>query len=574
MRSLASILLLVSVFLSATCFAEETRLKGPKNVDYGKQGRMIGPIKPTDTLWRIALKIRPDNSVSVYQVMHALYEKNPKSFLDKNINHIRIGSYLKIPSMQEIHTIQPELAKQKSDQDDTLWEKKRNGNLSNSEIDLVAKKITQAKKSDVDEAKEELKTQLTEITKNQSKKLADLKNKFKESVENSKVILDENEKLQTQLNVISGELDSLKGQLGNDSKIQQNLRELLAQQNEFIMQQKAAEMERNKGINWTDPILIALYSTIPAILLIWALISFFRNRKKSEAPTDETIFEKPVADVPAPPPFEPEVSDLLDSEPDLNDSLEDDLLEDDSIQLDDSLEDDGLPEPDEILYEEDEPDLDFDELDGDSLLNQDELDGLLSDDIVFENDSDDLVPDFDDTENTQSDLLDNDDIDAFLQQDFEQPASEIDEDIISDDLSVDDMLTETDIALDIPEDLEPAANENAQDDDVDALLDSVEFDEEQVEVNVDVDDIDALLDGANDDTDTSNTEDSEITVDLDDIDALLDGSNDVTDVPDVNDSEIAADLDVGSDDIDALLDGVSDESDIPDADDAEVAADL
>ncbi|MBU2967748.1 hypothetical protein KO527_00005, partial [Pseudoalteromonas sp. C2R02] len=517
MRSLASIFLLVSIFLSATTVAEETRLKGPKNADYGKQGRSIGPIKDTDTLWRIAMKVRPNKSISIYQVMQALYEKNPQSFLDKNMNHLRTGSYLKIPSIREFHSIEPQLAKKKSDQDDSLWEKKKQGKLTTNEIDLVAKKVTQAKKSDVDAAKDELKIQLNEIQQDQGKKLADLKDKFRESVESSKVILDENEKLQSQLNLISNELDLVKEQLGNDSKIQQQLRELLAKQNEFLIQQKQAEMERNKGMKWDDPIFIALYASIPALLLIGAMVAFLRRRKQSEAPADDISFDKPTAEVPPPPPFEAEPANLS-SEPDLNDSLEDDLLDDDllaedSIQLDDALDDDMLPEPDEILYEEDEPDLDFDELDGDSLLNQDELDGLLSDEIVFDEEPDDLLPD---EPSAATDLLDNDDIDAFLEQDFDQPASEIDEDGMSDELSMGDMLGEADIALDIPEDLEPT-DEIAADDDIDSLLDSVSVDAEPSNEIAADDDIDSLLDSVSVDAEPSN----EIAAD-DDIDSLLD----------------------------------------------------
>ena len=158
MRGLSSILLLMSVLLMPLSSADEgTRLKGPKGVDYGEQGRAYGPVKSSDTLWRIAVKVRPDNSVTIYQVMQALYEKNPDSFLDKNINHIRDGAYLKIPSMREIRSIEPELARQKSDQDDELWEKKKSGTLDSNEINLVEKKVTQARQSDVEEAKLEIK---------------------------------------------------------------------------------------------------------------------------------------------------------------------------------------------------------------------------------------------------------------------------------------------------------------------------------------------------------------------------------------------------------------------------------
>lgn len=358
MRSLASIFLLVSILFSVTILAEGTRLKGPKNVDYGKQGRSIGPVRQTDTLWRIAMKVRPDNSISIYQVMRALYEKNPQSFLDKNINHLRTGSYLRIPSILEFRSIEPELAKQKSDYDDSLWEKKKQGKLTKSEIDLVEKKVTQAKKSDVDAAKNELKIQLNEIQKDQRQKLADLKEKFKQSVESSKVILNENEKLQSQLKAISKELNLAKEErLGNDTKTQQKIDELF----ELLRQQKQAEMERNKGINWSEilsnPLYIALFSSIPAIFIIGGVVVFLRNRKKGKASADIS-FDKPVAVVPPPPPFEATPADLA-SESELNESfkedlLDDDLLAEDSIQLDGTLDDDILPESDEILYEEDE----------------------------------------------------------------------------------------------------------------------------------------------------------------------------------------------------------------------------
>ena len=41
------------------------------------------------------------------------------------------------------------------EQDDELWEKKKNGTLTTSEITASQKKVTQARKVDVDEAKQE-----------------------------------------------------------------------------------------------------------------------------------------------------------------------------------------------------------------------------------------------------------------------------------------------------------------------------------------------------------------------------------------------------------------------------------
>ncbi|WP_337117748.1 FimV/HubP family polar landmark protein [Pseudoalteromonas sp. B160] len=135
MRGLATLLLLASALVVTPIYSQDgSQLKGPKGVDYGVQGRSIGPIKPTDTLWRIAAKVRPDNSVSIYQVMQALYEKNPQSFLDQNLNHMRDGAYLKIPTLADIRAVSPELAKQRSEQDDELWEKRKMARLRTAKL--------------------------------------------------------------------------------------------------------------------------------------------------------------------------------------------------------------------------------------------------------------------------------------------------------------------------------------------------------------------------------------------------------------------------------------------------------
>ncbi len=76
------------------------------NVLAGKQ-EAYGPIQTTDTLWKIAVAHRPDNSVSNYQVMVALFKKNPKAFLRNDINKMIAGQYLEIPSLAEVKQISP-----------------------------------------------------------------------------------------------------------------------------------------------------------------------------------------------------------------------------------------------------------------------------------------------------------------------------------------------------------------------------------------------------------------------------------------------------------------------------------
>ncbi len=58
-----------------------------------------------DTLSDIALRVRPDTSVSIQQTMLALQELNPGAFVDGNINQMRSGQVLRVPSLDEIQVI-------------------------------------------------------------------------------------------------------------------------------------------------------------------------------------------------------------------------------------------------------------------------------------------------------------------------------------------------------------------------------------------------------------------------------------------------------------------------------------
>ena len=80
-----------------------------------------GPIRPTDTLWSLASKYRPSSSVSVYQTMVAIYEKNPRSFADGNINHILVGSRIQLPTTAEASVITDAEARAKFRSDNASW---------------------------------------------------------------------------------------------------------------------------------------------------------------------------------------------------------------------------------------------------------------------------------------------------------------------------------------------------------------------------------------------------------------------------------------------------------------------
>lgn len=58
--------------------------------------------RPADTLWEIAKKIKPDNRVTSYQTMQALFVLNPDAFINSNINLLKQNQILKVPSVNEV----------------------------------------------------------------------------------------------------------------------------------------------------------------------------------------------------------------------------------------------------------------------------------------------------------------------------------------------------------------------------------------------------------------------------------------------------------------------------------------
>ena len=59
-------------------------------------------IQPGDTLWSLADAMRPDQSVSIEQMMLAMLRTNPEAFINENINGLKKGYILRIPDRSDI----------------------------------------------------------------------------------------------------------------------------------------------------------------------------------------------------------------------------------------------------------------------------------------------------------------------------------------------------------------------------------------------------------------------------------------------------------------------------------------
>lgn len=67
---------------------------------------VYGPTTAKDDLWQIALRYKLQNA-SINQVMLAIVRLNPYAFKDGNVNGLKVGGKLKIPSYPMIMKISP-----------------------------------------------------------------------------------------------------------------------------------------------------------------------------------------------------------------------------------------------------------------------------------------------------------------------------------------------------------------------------------------------------------------------------------------------------------------------------------
>ena len=62
-------------------------------------------VLPQDTLWEIAIRVRPADSVSIQQTMLAIQRLNPDAFADGNINRLLAGETLQIPDLSQVQSV-------------------------------------------------------------------------------------------------------------------------------------------------------------------------------------------------------------------------------------------------------------------------------------------------------------------------------------------------------------------------------------------------------------------------------------------------------------------------------------
>jgi len=377
LRKIAIQLLIMLNFVTAIPAAnsQQGNLRGPKNssprysdpqpqTQRVTQSDTYGPIVSSDTLWQISQNYRPNSSLSIYQVMQAIYDINPGAFQQNNINLLKNGSILKMPSEAYIYNVNKRQAQEKAQLDIQ--------NLK-SNISNISNKPTEQKSNAaaLEKTRELIEQKLGAIDEAQNRQFMAIRKQFSESINSAKSILDENKKLSERLNKVNAGIEDMRSEEQQKSlqmdQMGQSIEELLekSRQEDAV---KAAQMAE-KDTSWLDnPITLILLFTLPVLLALTAFAYWMVKRKVPEVIKQE---EDDVGDFSLEP-FANEMDDL-------SDSLSDKLSAETGNELDDAFGDsieEKFEEGTDVV-EQDDLDSIFDEDDLDSLFDED--DDLLAD---------------------------------------------------------------------------------------------------------------------------------------------------------------------------------------------------
>jgi len=488
------VLLLLSAYPVTDAGAQErqTQLRGPKNATSQYSGAVYGPIDEQDTLWRIADRYRQDKSVSVYQVMLAIYELNPNAFEQDNLNLLVQGATLRLPSQRYTARVNKAQAQARADRDDARYaELLKQPSTTNNNIKPAEPLVNRADLSDTRSAIEQ---KITRLDEQQVRQFDELRQQFSSSLDNVQALLDENRKLYKRVEQVNTDLMNLRQQVEGD--VQSQMDEQLALQRQLLDMVKQEQAERTAEKNnslastLTQPASLIIGSGILTLLLAGGLAAWLLRKRNAEpealapqsepAPAVASDIDIDDRATSMSPDLEDDTPELTDDELFNDDELLDDVL---SSELEDTLDSelDSFSDLDDDMLVPDDSEQIFE--DGESELGQDDLDSLFDDEL-------------DDT-SLDDEALDDSALEGIdLADDDTGSTAEEDEVVPDDDKTIDELLAEnqppvsendftvvTDDASTAPDESAPASD--AQENALPSMAGIADDGEEQPEISID-----------------------------------------------------------------------------------------
>jgi len=433
-----------------------------------------------DTLWEIAIRYRAAPDISSYQMMVALQKKNPHAFPDGNINNLKAGVTIDLPTEAEARAVTSEQAAAEVRRQTGLWKQKGQVATSKAPVD-GSKKSLKSEAADSNVAEEADNGQLKVVTPpeaaqaddaalNDQTKQADseldekqalinkneeLENKLAVSMESIDRLERDNNDLSEKMDAIQQQLDSLQRLIELKDQQMAALQTELTKKAEMASTPPAApEKSLIDKIMQTPEYLAGLGAGLIAVLAgVWLIIR--RKKQQEEAAEEAEFMASAIAD--------PDIEDMtdqisLDDSPlDELDSMSDELAiaaaEEAANDVADELQMSELDDLDDLNLD---MDLDLDE------SFEDELDALAVDDLAQDTPEENNALDIDDEDLLGSILEEQEEVVA--DEEFDLGVDDIEDELA--DLDQDDNLM-----ADLDEEL--AMQDDPADLDIDSSLDDL-----------------------------------------------------------------------------------------------------
>jgi len=496
-----SLLLIRAMFVAILCFsaassavAQGTQIQGPRDAADVYSGVVYGPIDQSDTLWAISGQYRKNQQFTVYQVMLAIYELNPRAFVNRNFNTMVNGSMLKLPTDRYIARIDPARARAKAEQDDRAFTQStgRRSASSNDAVDEppaaenLKPDVPLVNKEELDAAQKQFQQQINSLKRQQASLVNQFKEQLEQSIQATQIIVDENKVVLDELAKKDEEIVTLRTELSEN--FQAKLDEQAAQiqeLREFVALTKMKEEAKEDGSfsNLIRQPLFIIIATTAGFFLIFVLIALVILRKptnnKEKSETDVENLEEITLDDPVSHDAD-ELLAMLESDDVSDDDLLDDILSD---ELEESI--------DEVAIDTD----DFGDID-DEMLVPDQRDKKSDDDLSdaladLDNDNMSLEDDLLDLDSDSIDLddedidLDDDSFDLDGLGEVDSEPEEVDIDSILDEQGVDIRQVEADASKQLNESDDVADDDNAFAESFAEAEAASGADDEQVEIDID-----------------------------------------------------------------------------------------
>jgi len=108
----------------------------PSLAEPNRDGGEYGPVRSGETLWRIASNYVGQSAMDMNQVMLAIQRRNPDAFLNDNINLLKRGATLELPSASDVDEISRERARELVAQQEAVF--RMRSSLAGSSTPLLA----------------------------------------------------------------------------------------------------------------------------------------------------------------------------------------------------------------------------------------------------------------------------------------------------------------------------------------------------------------------------------------------------------------------------------------------------